>query len=250
MIAAERVWCVVLHGGETRRGAQGGADVGTLVERAAMIGARQRTWVATTRGTARDERWPGDVSVCSDVRRWATGPLVLHAAMRIAVDCPDAIVATLGEEPAVADAIRFAAAVRQGARWVAAHPSHVVALAEPNERWRAWGADPTARVRPPRHEDVPAGAWRPLSLVFRVDTVLRLMEVFQPSWWAVARSRVTGDGGATPEWPCRLGSFDVVDDVLVRSIGQLRVQPVLPSMLLRGPDDAAAPSARREACGA
>lgn len=236
MSSTERRWCVVLHAAGRRSAAESAADIAVSMDRAELIAARHRTIVAAMRGVARDPRWPRDVRHTGDVRRFASGPLLLHAAMRIARECPDAIVATLGPHHQPGDAIRYVAAVRQGAQWVADHPTHVYALVRPTAQLEEWDPSLALRPRPARIDEVPMGAWSDLSLVFRVDVLLRLMEVHEPSWWAVAHAKIASDAWAmAPAWPCRLEQFDVMRDVLLRSASHLRIRPVLPAMLVRGP---------------
>lgn len=227
MPSTDRRWCVIVHATGTESEAEIGARISNGAVGARMLAADRRTMIAAPRGAARDPRWPRSLRYEADVRRRTAGPLVLHAAMRIAGECPDAIVATLGPDRPASDETLYLASIRRGAEWVSRHPSHVYAVVEPTGRADAWGSSLLGRARPARLEDLATRAWRSLSLVFRVDTILRLLEVFQPSWWAAARACILSEGRDEPVGTSPLESFDLMRDVLVRCPGHLRLRPIL-----------------------
>lgn len=226
MTTGSERWCAILCADVPLMGEQLDA-VTTEVDRSSYFAAPGRTLIAATRGSCRDSRWPRDVSLIAPLAPCGTGPLALLATHCASRASGGATIALLFPSQ-VRDTVRYMGHVRDAAQWVDRHPDDLVAVGRCSLDGGEWPSGLACRPDAPRAAELRARhiPWRPLALVTRDDTLLRLMEVHATSWWtAVSRYANTDDALLWGACSC-LGPFDLMLRVLMRSTAHLRVRPM------------------------
>lgn len=229
MDTMEHRWCVLLLPAPESYDSEFSTEMARALARAALLATRRRTLVVTPPGAWRTTAWAPDEQCSGASGVPHSGPLCLLSTLRIAAQCSEATVALLGPTHPFADPLHYVSYVRDAQSWVERHHEHVVALVRscPGRRWRSEGV--AERSEPPTLAEIGYDGWDLLGVVYRADTLLRLMEALETPWWRATRDLLKAH--VSPEdGPLPLPPFDLARDVLLRSEWHLRVRPMRPAV--------------------